>query len=286
MDKVGVSSKTLMANKIKDFKSKYPNLPKSTKPNPDYKLNLSDKSKNLKNKLEQNPTESVENPTESSSSSSFSSSSKVEVPDTPDTPDVADVVDAVDKADKAKKAAKVLKIKKKEPEVIKKPAVFFVGGFELFGGIGGEFFKDGLKSMAESIDEARFYAWDQKDEMIEQIKKRPIEEKVILVGQGFGGDTAVEIAQELNSVDNGFRSIDLLVTLNSAGMDNDFIPQNVTKNLNFLTADNGFTDDGPNIALNYERTEVKNFLRPESHNELDDATDVQIEILDAINSLI
>jgi len=145
---------------------------------------------------------------------------------------------------------------------------------------------NGLKDMTEAVDQARLYSWDQKEEMIDEIKKRENGQPVILVGQGFGGDTAVEIAQELNSVENGFRTIDLLVTLNSAGTDNDFIPQNVSKNLNFLTADNGWFDDGPNIAINYKRTQVENYLRPESHSKLDDTTDVQIEIMNAINNLI
>ena len=45
-------------------------------------------------------------------------------------------------------------------------------------------------------------------------------------------------------------------------------------------------NDGPNIAMNYERTEVKNFLHPEEHADLDDSTDVQIAVLESINQIL
>ena len=71
------------------------------------------------------------------------------------------------------------------------------------------------------------------------------------------------------------------------GFDNDLIPQNVRKNLNFV-ANGPYTliNDGPNIAANYKRTDVDNFLRLEQHADLDDSTEIQIEILDAINELV
>jgi hypothetical protein len=204
------------------------------------------------------------------------------LPDTPDLTDVAkEVLDKADNIDTAKKAKEV--VTKKEVKEIDKPAVFFIGGISLFD---ADFMGNGLKQMTEAVDEGRYYNWDQKDEMIDQIKLRKRSQPVILVGHGFGADSAVEISQELNTIENGFRTIDLLVTLNSVGTDNDFIPQNVTKNLNFLTADNGWFDDGPNIATNYKRTKVENYLRPEDHSDLDDTTDVQIEVLNAINNLI
>jgi hypothetical protein len=286
MDKVGLSNsiyKSVSGAKGKNafgaIKTKIQNKGGVLPPgHPDYKLKLSDKAKELNKEIK---TPELNDP----GSGSASSSSSVTVPDLPDTPDLTDVakevLDKADNIDTAKKAKEV--VTKKEVKEIDKPAVFFIGGISLFD---ADFMGNGLKQMTEAVDEGRYYNWDQKDEMIDQIKLRKRSQPVILVGHGFGADSAVEISQELNTIENGFRTIDLLVTLNSVGTDNDFIPQNVTKNLNFLTADNGWFDDGPNIATNYKRTKVENYLRPEDHSDLDDTTDVQIEVLNAINNLI
>lgn len=285
MDKVGLSNSTYKniegtkgKNAFGAIKAKINSNGKALPVgHPDYKLNLSGKSKELNKEIQSSKS--------ADSQVSSSNSSKINIPDLPDTPDVTDVaekaLDAVGKVDKTESVSKI--IPKKAPEKIDKPAVFFIGGVSIFD---ADFMGNGLKQMTDAIDTARFYDWDQKTEMVDQIKARESGQPVILVGHGFGSDTAVEIAQELNTVENGFRTIDLLVTMNSVGTNNDFIPQNVTKNLNFLTADNGWFDDGPNIATNYKRTQVENYLRPEDHSELDDTTDVQIEVLNAINNLI
>jgi hypothetical protein len=252
------------------------------KPNPAYKLQLSEKSKQLKEQIQNQETIKPD-----TSGNSSSGDLPTDIPDTP-TPEVpkTDAKELLEKARKAKEAkdlAKAAKAKAQEAKLKKTPAIFFIKAFEF---VDTEIFADGMKSMAEATEGARYYAWDQKGEMIDQIKKRDKDQPVVLVGHGFGADTAVEIAQELNTIDNGFRKIDLLVTLNSSGFNNDFIPQNVVKNLNYITADNGWTDDGPNIALNYHRTEVENFLRPEGHDELDDSTDIQIEVVEAMNRVL
>lgn len=197
-------------------------------------------------------------------------------------------------SDKAKELKKelsakeqVLKIHSKKFGNIKTPGVFFVSGFDWFGAgsIKGNY--DGIQDMSEAVDGAEKFAWDEQDKIVEAIKKRDPKEPIILVGHSFGGDAVVEIANKLNTIENGFRTIDLVVTLDSVGFNNDIIPQNVKKNLNFIA--NGpydFLNDGPNIAKNYNRTEVTNFLREEVHSDLDDTTDVQIEILDAIKSIV
>jgi hypothetical protein len=288
MDKVGLSNSTYKSisgtkgrNAFGAIKAKIKKDGGVLHPgHPDFKLKLSDKAKELSKDIK-NPVPNEAQP----SSPSTSSSAKVSIPDLPDTPDLTDVakevLDKADNIDTAKKAKEVAT--KKEVKEINKPAVFFIGGVSLFD---ANFLGNGLKQMTEAVDEGRYYDWDQKNEMIDQIKMRNRNQPVILVGHGFGADTAVEVSQELNTVENGFRTIDLLVTMNSVGTNNDFIPQNVSKNLNFLTADNGWFDDGPNIATNYKRTKVENYLRPEDHSDLDDTTDVQIEVLNAINNLV
>ncbi|MCT4642136.1 MAG: hypothetical protein N4A33_07520 [Bacteriovoracaceae bacterium] len=182
---------------------------------------------------------------------------------------------------------KVSKIHAKKFGKVTEPAILFVSGFDWFGAgsIKGNY--DGISDMAEAVEGAQKFSWDEKSEIIEEIKKRDGAQPVILVGHSFGGDTIVEVANELNTIENGFRTIDLLVTLDSVGFNNDFIPQNVRKNLNFLAqGPYNFLNDGPNIARSYDRTTVKNFLRPEVHSDLDDTTDVQIEILDSIKSIV
>ncbi|MCO4752964.1 MAG: hypothetical protein KC478_00710 [Bacteriovoracaceae bacterium] len=183
-------------------------------------------------------------------------------------------------------AALAQKIHAKKFGKLEKPGIFFVSGFDWFGASSVKGNYDGIRDMAEAVEGARHYAWDQQEEILGEIKKRNPDQPIILVGHSFGGDAVVEIAQQLNTIENGFRSVDLMVTLDSVGLDNDIVPQNVKQNLNFLAQGNRFINDGPNIAANYERSDVTNFLRHEEHAELDDATDIQIEILEAIQKIV
>ncbi len=184
-------------------------------------------------------------------------------------------------------AEQALKIHRKKFGNIEKPGIYFVSGFDWFGASSVKGNYDGIRDMAEAVEGAQHFSWDQTDEIVKDIKKRDPSQPIILVGHSFGGDGVVEIAQELNTIENGFRKIDLLVTLDSVGFDNDFIPQNVKKNLNYLAqGPYKWLNDGPNIAMNYERTEVKNFLHPEEHADLDDSTDVQIAVLESINQIL
>ena len=141
----------------------------------------------------------------------------------------------------------------------------------------------GLGRIAESVEGARLYGWDQKSEIIERIEQTHPDYPVILVGHSLGGDTAVDVANELDSLDHNFRKVDLLVTLDAVGFNNDIIPQNVKEHLNvFGERDVFFLNDGPHVARRHEKTEVKNILSPLEHTELDDAKDIQYEIVDAI----
>tara|TARA_B100001971_G_C18267904_1_gene595867 strand:- start:16602 stop:17378 length:777 start_codon:yes stop_codon:yes gene_type:complete len=187
---------------------------------------------------------------------------------------------------KIKAADTALKIHEKKFGNLNKPGVFFVSGFDWFGASSVKGNYDGIRDMAEAVNGAKHFAWDQQEEILEEIKKRDINQPIILVGHSFGGDAVMEIAQELNKIENGFRKVDLLVTLDSVGFDNDIVPHNVGKNLNFIASGNKLINDGPNIAANYNRTEVTNFLRHEAHAELDDATDIQIEIIEAVNKAL
>ena len=141
--------------------------------------------------------------------------------------------------------------------------------------------------MAEAVTGAQHYSWDEQDEVIEDIMKHKSSTPLVLVGHSFGGDGVMEIAERLNTIENGFRKVDLLVTLDSVGYDNDKVPQNVKRNLNYLAqGPYDFLNDGPNIAENYQRTEVENFLRKEEHADLDDNTEIQMTVLEEIDKVL
>ena len=88
--------------------------------------------------------------------------------------------------------------------------------------------------MAENVPHGRHFSWKDEDQVLEEITQTPIQQPIILVGHSLGGDAAVSLANRLNSMEHGFRNVDLLVTLDSVGFDNDLIPPNVKRNLNFI----------------------------------------------------
>ena len=185
--------------------------------------------------------------------------------------------------EKLSSAEKVLKIHRKKFGDLKTPAIYFVSGFDWFGASSVKGNYDGIRDMSKAIEGAKHFSWDEIDEILDDIKKHEPNQPLILVGHSFGGDGVVDIANQLNTIDNGFRKVDLMVTLDSVGLDNDLIPQNVSKNLNFMAqGPYSFLNDGPNVAVNYETTLVSNFLRHEEHAQLDDTISVQVKILDAI----
>lgn len=165
---------------------------------------------------------------------------------------------------------------------VREPAIFFIRGFELIGlNDGGD-----LMTMSENIPGAEYYSWQDEEKMIEEIKRRPMDKPVVLVGHGMGADSAVNIAQALNKAEHGFRRVDLLVTMNSFGFNNDIIPQNVGKNLNFISDESSLFNDGPNIARKSDLTNVMNELRTEGHDEIVESSEVQFKIFNGINDLL
>lgn len=166
---------------------------------------------------------------------------------------------------------------------IKKPAIIFIEGFSLFGLSNG----DGIKDMADNLPGAKRFSWNEKESILDEIKKHAPDQPVVLVGHSFGGDSAVEIANTLNSVKNGFRSIDLLVSIDSVGMNNTIIPMNVKRNLNFIGEGIvPFLHGNPDIARDVNHTEVLNELRSEIHSRLDDSKEIQYKIFESINDIV
>lgn len=182
------------------------------------------------------------------------------------------------------KAENLQKVEKLKAErLVDKPGVFVLGSLSP---LGLNLISDGLEDIAQGIPEATYHDYDDVEQIIAAIKKREKAQPIILVGHGLGGDSAVEIAQKLNSVEHGFRKIDLLVTLDSQGKDNDLIPQNVVKNLNYIGKEQGWLNDEPNMPMDMKRTTVINNLREEGHLSLDNSEAVQMEIVENINNLI
>lgn len=187
--------------------------------------------------------------------------------------------------EQAKEAAKTDdKVKKGS---VRKPALIFISGWQWMSSPSkSEGSYAGIGRMAEAIEGGRLYGWDQKKDILEQIGRTHPEQPVVLVGHSLGGDTAVEVANELDSLEHGFRKVDFLVTLDAVGMNNDIIPQNVKKHLNVFGEGNILLNDGPHVGRRHEMTEVTNILSPLSHTELDDAKDIQFEIVASINGIL
>jgi hypothetical protein len=237
-----------------------------TKPSPDYKVELSSKA----------PT---------STAPSVSAPSLPDIsPSKPDLP--REAVKSVAKDEAKEKIAEVKKVEVKEGSV-KKPAIIFIKGLDVFSSPSkSEGGYAGVGRIAESIEGSRLYGWDQKDEIIKEIKKVNPDYPVILVGHSLGGDTAIEIADELDSLEQGFRKIDLLVTLDAIGFSHDIIPQNVKRHLNIFGESSLFLKDGPHVARREENTSVRNILSSQDHTDIDDDREIQFEIVDLIQKTL
>lgn len=185
------------------------------------------------------------------------------------------------KSDKTAQAKSVEDLKELMP--VDKPAIFFLSGLHLATLSSDD---TGLPEMAKAVKGGEHFSWQDEDKLFQEILKRPEEQPVVLVGHSLGGDAVVNLANRLNTLEGGFRKVDLLVTLDSVGFGNDIIPQNVEKNMNFISDKDYFYNDGPNIARNVKNTEVVNYLRGEGHTDIDEAQDVHFEIMSNIREVM
>lgn len=184
-----------------------------------------------------------------------------------------------------------IKLEEIRPEVkdgsVKRPAIFFIKGLDLFSSpLKSEGAYAGVGRIAESIEGSRLYGWDQKEEIKKEIKKIHPDYPVILVGHSLGGDTAIEIADELDTLKEGFRDIDLLITMDAVGFSHDIIPQNVKHHLNVFGEKDLFLNDGPHVARREEKTTVRNILSPHDHTDIDDDREIQFEIVNLIQNTL
>lgn len=93
------------------------------------------------------------------------------------------------------------------------------------------------------------------------LKKNPCE-PVVLVGHSFGGDTAIEIAQDLA----GERiCVDLLIQIDSVGVGDEVLPKNVTKGVNLWST----SREGLNGASNVKGS-TNIGIHNTTHTDIDD----------------
>ncbi|EPZ50160.1 hypothetical protein M902_0525 [Bacteriovorax sp. BAL6_X] len=187
---------------------------------------------------------------------------------------------AVNAPEESSEAEKVAPVKELLP--INRPAIFFLEGLHLSTLSS----KGGLEDIAKSFSDGEFVSWNDEDKVFEDVLRRPKDQPIILVGHSLGGDAVVNLANRLNSAQAGFREVNLLVTLDSVGFDNDIIPKNVKKNLNFMLDRSFIFNDGPNVARDFKTTDVINILRPEGHTKIDEAADVHREIFQEITQVL
>jgi hypothetical protein len=213
----------------------------------------------------------------------------VSVPSLPDLPVPESVKDiAKDKiSDQATEATKEVTRPEVREGSVKKPLVVFIKGLDVFSSpLKSEGGYEGVGRIAESIEGSRIYGWDQKDEILNEIRKVNKNYPVVLVGHSLGGDTAIEIADELDSLKEGFRSVDLLITMDAIGFSHDIVPQNVKKHLNVFGENSLVLNDGPHVARREEKTWVRNILSPLDHTDIDDDREIQFEIVDLIQKAL
>ncbi len=250
---------------------------------PDYKLDLSSSSKSGTPSLPSAPS------MPSLPSSSPSAPTPESIPRSKIDPDLVKDMESKIAKETAKEEIKE-KAKAAAPEEItvrdgtlKRPAIIFIKGWDVFSSPSkSESGYAGMGRIADSVDGSKVYGWSQKDEIIKEIKKVQPNQPVVLVGHSFGGDTAVEVANELDSLENNFRQVDLLVTIDAIGYNNDIIPQNVRKHLNVFGEKSTLLNDGPHVARQHEKTSVQNILSPLDHTDIDDDKSVQYEIVNLI----
>jgi hypothetical protein len=254
---------------------------KDVKPSsgPDYKLDLS----GSKSSLPQLPS------LPSTPSAPSSTSAPESVPRSKIDPDLVKDMEAKIVKESAKEEIKEKAKAEALEEVLvkegtlKRPAIIFIKGWDVFSSPSkSESGYAGMARIAESVDGSKVFGWSQKDEIIKEIKKVQPNQPVVLVGHSFGGDTAVEVANELDSLENNFRGVDLLVTIDAIGYNNDIVPQNVRKHLNVFGEKSFLLNDGPHVARDHDKTDVKNILSPLDHTDIDDDKSVQYEIVNLI----
>ncbi|MDE0004868.1 MAG: alpha/beta hydrolase, partial [Rhodospirillaceae bacterium] len=78
--------------------------------------------------------------------------------------------------------------------------------------------------------EVRVYDWDQRETIRTLIEEIDTQRCLVLIGHSYGGATVIEVAEELNAIPV---SIALLVQIDSVGLNDDELPNNVERGVNY-----------------------------------------------------
>jgi hypothetical protein len=142
------------------------------------------------------------------------------------------------------------------------------------------------------------FAWDEKKDAINYLSSLGLNnnDKLIVIGHSYGGDTAILLANELKKRN---RRVDLLVQVDSVGSSDDVLPSNVAKGINYYQADDNPISSGrfkvqqeviksTNLDVNrvFKNELISSNSYPLNHGSIDDSNVVHQAIIEqALNAI-
>jgi WD40 repeat protein len=145
------------------------------------------------------------------------------------------------------------------------------------------------------------FAWDEKKDAISYLNSLGLNnnDKLIVIGHSYGGDTAILFAKELKKRN---RRVDLLIQVDSVGSSDDVLPRNVAKGINYYQADDNPISLGrfkvqqevinsTNLDVNrvFKNELISSNSYPLNHGSIDDSNVVHQaiieQVLNAINGI-
>jgi hypothetical protein len=138
------------------------------------------------------------------------------------------------------------------------------------------------------------FAWDGRKDAISYLNSLGLKnnDKLIVIGHSYGGDTAILLANELKKRN---RRVDLLIQVDSVGSSDDVLPSNVAKGINYYQADDNPMSIGrfkvqqevinsTNLDVNrvFRNELITNNNYPLNHGSIDDSNEVHQAIIQQV----
>ncbi|MEA5534133.1 Mbeg1-like protein [Crocosphaera sp. XPORK-15E] len=138
------------------------------------------------------------------------------------------------------------------------------------------------------------FAWNEKKDAINYLSSLRLNnnDKLIVIGHSYGGDTAILLANELKKRN---RRVDLLVQVDSVGSSDDVLPSNVAKGINYYQANDDPISLGrfkvqqqvinsTNLDVNrvFRNELIRNKSYPLNHGSIDDSNVVHQAIIQQV----
>ena len=142
------------------------------------------------------------------------------------------------------------------------------------------------------------FAWNDRKDAISYLRSLRLNnnDKLIVIGHSYGGDTAILLAKELKKLN---RRVDLLVQVDSVGSSDDVLPSNVAKGINYYQANDDPISLGrfrvqqeviksTNLDVNrvFRNELISNNSYPLNHGSIDDSNVVHQAITQQILNAI